>query len=88
VTGIGIGGTFPLAAAIHVATSRLTADQALGQILAVAGIGQITGPLAAGALAQATGLRTGLLVLPALVLLAAATTGRRGGGLMRRPNFL
>lgn len=76
VTGIGIGGTFPLAAAIHVAASRLSADRALGQILAVAGIGQIAGPLAAGALAQADGLRVGLLVLPALVLIAAATTRR------------
>jgi fucose permease len=74
VTGMGIGGTFPLAAAIHIAASRRSADQALGQILAVAGIGQIAGPLAAGALAQAVGLRPGLLVLPALVLVAAATT--------------
>jgi fucose permease len=76
VTGMGIGGTFPLASAIHVAASRRPADQALGQILAVAGIGQISGPLAAGALAQAVGLRPGLLVLPALVLVAAATTRR------------
>lgn len=73
VTGIGIGGTFPLASALHVSGSRRTADQALGQILTVAGLGQIAGPLAAGALAQATGLRLSLLVLPALVLLAAAT---------------
>jgi fucose permease len=74
VTGMGIGGTFPLASAIHIAASRRSADQALGQILAVAGIGQIAGPLAAGVLAQAVGLRAGLLVLPALVLVAAATT--------------
>jgi fucose permease len=73
VTGIGIGGTFPLASAMHVAASRRTADAALGQILTVAGLGQIAGPLLAGALAQATGLRVRLLVLPALVLLAVAT---------------
>jgi fucose permease len=73
ITGIGIGGTFPLASALHVTASRHTADQALGQILTVAGFGQIAGPLLAGALAQATGLRVSLLVLPALVLLAAAT---------------
>jgi fucose permease len=73
VTGIGIGGTFPLASALHVAASHRTADQALGQILAVAGLGQIIGPLLAGALAQLTGLRVSLLVLPALVLLAAGT---------------
>ncbi|MFN2560188.1 MAG: sugar MFS transporter [Jatrophihabitans sp.] len=77
ITGIGIGGTFPLASAVHVAASNRTADQALGQILTIAGVGQIIGPLAAGALAQAGGLRLGLLVLPALTLLAAVTT-RRG----------
>lgn len=78
VTGIGIGVTFPLASALHIATSRRTSDQALGQTIIVAGLGQIVGPLAAGALAQTTGLRISLLVLPALVLLAAATV--RAGG--------
>ena len=77
VTGVGIGGTFPLASSLHVAASHRTADQALGQILTVAGIGQITGPLAAGALAQGIGLRLGLLVLPALVLLAGAMSRHR-----------
>jgi fucose permease len=73
VTGMGIGGCFPLASALHVAASRRTADQALGQILAVAGGGQIVGPLAAGAVAQGTDLRVGLLVLPALAIIGAAT---------------
>ena len=74
VTGIGIGGTFPLASSLHLEASRRTADRALGQTLAVAGIGQIAGPLAAGAIAQAATLRLGLLVVPGLILLAAATT--------------
>jgi fucose permease len=74
LTGVGIGGTFPLASLLHVEASRRTADQALGQTLAVAGIGQVMGPLATGALAQVTDLRLSLLVLPALVLLAAAST--------------
>jgi fucose permease len=73
VAGIGIGGTFPLASALHVSASHRRADQALGEILTVAGLGQIVGPLASGALAQAVGLRLSLLVLPALVLLAAGT---------------
>ncbi|MGA8117892.1 MAG: MFS transporter, partial [Actinocatenispora sp.] len=76
LTGIGVGGTFPLASSLHVAASRRSADQALGQILTVAGTGQIVGPLAAGGLAQVIGLRLSLLVLPALVLLAAVTTRR------------
>ena len=83
VAGIGIGGTFPLASSLHVAASGRSADQALGQILTIAGIGQITGPLAAGALAQTADLRFGLLVMPALILLAGATTfsarARRSG---------
>jgi fucose permease len=87
LTGMGIGGTFPLASSLHVAASPRTADQALGQILTVAGLGQIIGPLLAGALGQAAGLRLGLMVLPALVLVAAATTrrirGRVSGGSTR-----
>lgn len=76
VTGMGIGGTFPLASSLHIAASPRTADQALGQILAVAGIGQIVGPVVAGAVAQGAGLRLGLLALPVLVLLAAAMSRR------------
>ncbi|WP_103341470.1 MFS transporter [Amycolatopsis sp. CA-126428] len=74
ITGIGIGGTFPLAAALHVAASPRTADQALGQILTVASLGQVTGPLVAGTLAQLSNLRVGLLTLPAVVLMATAST--------------
>jgi fucose permease len=76
VTGIGIGGTFPLASALHVTASHRTADQALGEILTVAGVGQIVGPIAAGALAQAAGLRLGLVALPVLVLAGGLTTRR------------
>ncbi|MFY9920415.1 MAG: hypothetical protein WAL26_18780 [Mycobacterium sp.] len=63
-------------AATWVSFSRRTADQALGQTLTVAGIGQIAGPLVAGAIAQAAALRLGLLVVPVLILLAAAMTFR------------
>jgi fucose permease len=77
ISGIGIGGTFPLASALHVGASDRSADQALGQILTVAGVGQITGPLAAGAVAEASGLRLGLLALPVLTLIAAVSVRRR-----------
>ena len=81
ITGAGIGGTFPLAAALHVSASDRTADQALGQILTIAGVGQILGPLCAGAIAQGSNLRYGLLALPALALLALVTSaGARTGG--------
>jgi fucose permease len=72
VAGIGIGAMFPLTSALHVSASPLSADGALGQVLAVAAAGQLSGPLIAGAIAGAAGLRTGLLVLPALTLVAAA----------------
>lgn len=72
IAGIGIGAMFPLTSALHVKASRGSADSALGQVLAVASIGQIAGPLTVGAIAQAAGLRAGLLILPALTLIAAA----------------
>ena len=76
LAGAGIGALFPLTSSLHVHASGRTADSALGEILAVAALGQIGGPLLAGALAQATNLRAGLLLLPALTLLAA--TGLAG----------
>ncbi len=79
LVGIGIGVLFPLTSSLHVQASRHTADTALGEILTIAALGQIAGPLAAGAIAQGSSLRTGLLVLPALTLFAAAglTSHRR-----------
>jgi fucose permease len=70
VTGVGMGATFPLTSSLHVQASSISADAAMGQVLAVAAIGQIAGPLATGVLAQLADLRVGLLVLPALSVLA------------------
>ena len=72
LTGAGIGALFPLTSSLHVQASGHTADTALGEILTIAALGEIVGPLLAGAIAQATSLRAGLVVLPALTLLAAA----------------
>jgi MFS family permease len=73
ITGAGIGATFPLAASLHIRASNHSADAALGQILSTAAIGQLGGPLLAGVIAQLSGLRTGLLMLPALIALAGAS---------------
>lgn len=80
VTGIGMGATFPLTSSLHVQASSISADAAMGQVLAVAAIGQIAGPLATGVLAQLADLRVGLLVLPGLsaVALIALAQHRRG----------
>ena len=72
LAGAGIAALFPLTSSLHVQATGGTADSALGEILSVAAIGQMGGPLLAGAIAQTANLRIGLLVmLPALLLLAA-----------------
>ena len=72
VTAAGIGALFPLASSLHVVASRRTADRAIGQVLVIAAIGQIVGPVTVAVIAQPTSLHVGMLILPAFVLLAAA----------------
>jgi fucose permease len=76
VVGAGVGATFPLSSALHVGAGPQTADVAVGQVLAVASPGQILGPVVVGAIAQVAGLRAGLLVLPACVLMAGVALNR------------
>lgn len=76
VVGVGVGAAFPLTSSLHVTASSRPADAALGQVLAVAAVGQVIGPLAVAAIAQPAGLRIGLLVLPALAVLAAVALSR------------
>jgi MFS family permease len=71
IIGIGIGATFPLASALHVAASPRGADGALGQVLAAAAVGQIVGPVMVALVAQSFGLRTGLTTLFGFTLAAA-----------------
>ena len=75
IMGAGIGAMFPLTQSLHVAGSAAGADAAVAEVISVAALGQIAGPLAVGALAQASGLRTGLIVVPALTALALAGLG-------------
>jgi MFS family permease len=77
VTGAGIGAAFPLVSALHIEGSPQTADYALGQILAIAALGQLLGPLSVGALAEVAGLRAGFVVAPALALAAGVALIRR-----------
>lgn len=72
LTGIAIGAMFPLTSSMHVGVSSRNADGAIGQVQGIASIGQILGPFAVAAIAQAAGLRVGLFILPGLVLLAAS----------------
>ena len=75
LTGIAIGAMFPLTSSIHVGVSSRNADGAIGQVQGIASLGQILGPFAVAAIAQAAGLRVGLLILPGLVLLAVSGLG-------------
>jgi fucose permease len=72
LTGIAIGAMFPLTSSMHVGVSSRNADGAIGQVQGIASIGQILGPFAVAAIAEAAGLRVGLFILPGLVLLAAS----------------
>ena len=76
IAGIGIGATFPLASSLHVGASRRSSDQSMGQVLVVAGFGQVA-PLFTGALAQVVGLRAGMLMLPGFLLVAVLTSRPR-----------
>jgi fucose permease len=76
LTGIAIGAMFPLTSSMHVGASSRNADGAIGQVQGIASVGQIIGPFAVAAIAQAAGLRVGLLILPGLVLLAASGLNR------------
>jgi MFS family permease len=73
IAGVGIAATFPLTSALHIATSRHGADTAMGQVLAVASVGQMFGPVVVAALAQVSDLRVGLIALVGFTLLAAGT---------------
>lgn len=75
IAGAGIGASFPLASSLHVGASDHNADPALGQVFATAAAGQVLGPLVAGVVAHAAGLRFGLLVLPALAIIGTVAVG-------------
>ena len=72
VAGMGVGAMFPLASSIHVGASSRNADGAIGQVLSIAALGQISGPLLAGAIAEGAGLRAGLCIVPALILVTGS----------------
>jgi len=71
IAGVGIAATFPLTSALHVATSQHGADAAIGQVLAIASVGQMCGPIVVAVLAQVSNLRVGLIALVGFTLLAA-----------------
>jgi fucose permease len=77
VVGMGIAATFPLTSSLHIATSPYGADAAMGHVLAVASLGQVCGPVLVAALAQAFGLRIGLVSLAGFTVIAAGALRRQ-----------
>src|SRR4051794_4238214 len=76
LAGAAIGATFPLVSSLHVGANAGRSDAALGEVLLTASAGQILGPMAVALIAQPAGLRAGLTVLPASILLALAALWR------------
>jgi MFS family permease len=79
IVGVGLGPTFPLTSAVHVAVKPASATTAMSDVLAIASAGQILGPLLVGAIAAVSNLRAGLLITPAVVLAALAALHRQHG---------
>jgi fucose permease len=70
--GVGIGNLFPMAVSLAVAVAPGRATQASGRAVAASARAILFAPVTVGALADATSLRTALLVVPVLLVLAAA----------------
>ena len=70
--GTGLGNLFPLGVSLAVSLAPEVAALASGRAVAVASLAVLLAPLAVGALADATSLRSALLVLPVLLVLATA----------------
>ena len=76
IVGVGLGPTFPLTGALHVAANSARSTSAMSHMLVTASLGQILSPLIIGAIASATTLRAGLLVTFPLAALAAVALSR------------
>ncbi|MGD9959277.1 MFS transporter [Nocardioides sp.] len=70
--GLGIGNLFPMALSIAVAVAPDRAALASGRAVTVTSLAVLLAPLAVGALADATTLKTALTIVPVMLGLAAA----------------
>lgn len=70
VMSLGMGPTYPLTSSIHVGASGSGATGAVSQMVMTSAVGQISGPLIAGLIAGAMGLRVSLAIMPLLLLVA------------------
>ena len=83
VAGLGIANLYPLGLATNLGLAAASPDTASARVSLGGGLAILTAPLALGALADRTGLRTAygavpvMLGLVAILVLAAGVHGRR-----------
>ena len=70
--GIGLGNLFPMGISVVVALAPAQAALASGRAVAVTSFAILLAPFAVGALADATSLKAALVVVPVMLVLAAA----------------
>jgi len=70
--GVGIGNLFPMALSLAVSLAPCRAGPASGRAVTMTSLAVLVAPLTVGALADATSLELALLVVPVLLVLAAA----------------
>ncbi|MEK6228614.1 MAG: MFS transporter [Actinomycetota bacterium] len=76
--GAGLSATFPLIVAAAARTEGLEEAPAIAAVSGLGYVGLMAGPATIGALSDAAGLRSALLLVVALSLLAAVLAGRLG----------
>jgi MFS family permease len=70
--GVGLGNLFPMGMALAVALAPDRAALASGRAVSVTSFAILLAPFTVGALADATSLKSALVVVPVLLVLAAA----------------
>jgi fucose permease len=70
--GLGLGNLFPLGLTVAVSLAAVHVAAASGRAVAMTSLAVLLAPLTVGSLADATSLKTALLVVPAMLALAAA----------------
>ena len=81
--GAGLSATFPLIVAAAARTEGLEEAPAIAAVSGLGYVGLMAGPATIGALSDAVGLRSALLLVVALCLVAAAAGGSALGGSAR-----
>jgi MFS family permease len=70
--GIGLGNLFPMAISVAVALAPGQTALANGRAVATTSLAVLLAPLVVGALADATSIKAALVLLPVMIVLAAA----------------